>query len=280
VLSCRLLIYLTAVSEYCAALSSDLALCNSEPLCQVIVFAGNATVHAVSEPGQATAQDWLQALTKHTRQECWPDWLSILNQECSGSRQAQVKRCLNLTLAERNGGDYNRMSDSYVALSRSCPEGCMLVSSHYDRACLPPWMLHEFCGGRSCMTAADKSADAAAQASHCMFEEAFLYDSYVENTTCSVAIAYARSTSWTHFQGSCPHRGAVARLLRAVPDAFIGNGGCSIEEWVTTDPDIAVARARMCDILPVVDMPRFEFEDHRWWPESLAQVALFQCASG
>lgn len=280
VLCCRLLTYLTAVSEYCAALNSNLTLCQSEPLCQVILFAGNATVHAASVPAWATAGDWLQAVTQHTHHECWPDWLRILNQECAGSRESQVKQCLP-SLWDRNAADGDR---------GMCSSGCMFMknfgvfSCRYVGACLPPWMLHELCGNRSRLITAAAAAiqqEAAANIPHC--ENDYGGDSVLDYT-CSFATAFAMSTSWTEFQGSCPHRRAVAQLLRAVPDAFSGHGGCSLEQWVSTTPEAEVARAHICNILPGISLPRSEFKegDYRrlWVPESLAQVALLQCASG
>lgn len=197
VLCCRLLTYLTAVSEYCAALNSNLTLCQSEPLCQVILFAGNATVHAASVPAWATAGDWLQAVTQHTHHECWPDWLRILNQECAGSRESQVKQCLpsimDLNAADSDGG--------------TCPFRCTLVNDEtfnecqYAGACLPPWMLHELCGNRSRLTAAYQQGGAA-KIPHCTFGDDY---GGVLNNACSFATAFAMSTAWTEFQGSCPH---------------------------------------------------------------------------
>jgi hypothetical protein len=212
VLFCRLLTYLTAVSEYCAALSSDLTLCHSEPLCQVLLFAGNATVLAESEPVWATAGDWLQALSKSTRQECWPDWLRILNQECTGSRHAQVKKCLALPRTDRNADStgFNPYG-LYPSTDNTCLQGCMSLcledSEFPTRHCLPPWMLHEVCGGGSCVTA----VDGAPEGSQCKVEDALfdMSDGSFSNT-CNVSVAYVRSTSWADFSGSCPHRRAVA----------------------------------------------------------------------
>ena len=150
----------------------------------------------------------------------------------------------------------------------------------YAGACLPPWMLYELCGGRSRLTAAGQPGGAA-HIPYCEYAHNF---SGVFDNTCSFATSFALFTSWTDFQGLCPHRRAVAQLLKAAPDAFSGHGGCSLEKWVSNNPEAEVAQAHICGILPDVWLPRSEFQegDYRrlWVPESLAQVALLQCASG
>ena len=282
------------MSEYCAALSSDLALCHSEPLCQVMLLSGNATVHVEGDPTRATVADWWQALTEGTRQECWPDWLSILNQECPGSKHAQLKLCLG-TREERAANAELRQSYRYGRKKGNwaCPKGCMTVylERHGYRpapTCLPPWMLHQVCGSRYC--AAGDQQQGAPEDAYCKVKQALSDESAKhENKTCSAAVAYASSTSMGDFQGSCPHRLAVAQLLKAVPEIFTGHGGCSVQPWLSEPPGKNLQRdqARLCDMWPPPGFAYDAFPSYGngsvhqlWTPQTLTQAALLRCVSG
>jgi len=315
VLCCRLLTYLTAVSEYCAALSSDLALCHSEPLCQVILLAGNATVHVENDPARATAADWWQALTDHTRQECWPDWLRIFNQECQGSKHAQVKQCLGSKEERATNADVRRERESSGYISKAhwaCPKECILVFleplNNLAPSCLPPWLLRQVCGSGSC-EAGDQQQGGPL---HCRVKQALLnervervtrstvkHDLHFSEETCSAAVEYASSAP-SDFHGSCPHVLAVAQLVEAVPEIFTGHDRCSVQRWVSAQPGENLKRdqARLCDMWPP---PAFAYDalpksddlspvfygtsgngsaQHLWTPQTLTQAALLGCASG